>query len=133
MAKGGEIFILDMGKPVKIADLARDLIRLSGFEPESDITIKYTGPRPGEKLYEELLTAEEGTMRTVHRKIFIARKQEINADVLEKEILLLERFARDNNPFQIKKKLIQIIGNYKPEVLERRKKNRMNTDKKAGE
>lgn len=133
MAKGGEIFILDMGRPVKIADLARDLIRLSGFEPESDIAIKYTGLRPGEKLYEELLTAEEGTMRTVHRKIFIARKQEINADILEKEISALERFARDNNPFQIKKKLIQITGSYKPEVLERRKKNRVNTDKKADE
>ncbi len=124
MAKGGEIFILDMGKPVKIADLARDLIRLSGFEPETDIAIKYSGLRPGEKLYEELLTAGEGTMRTVHKKIFIARKQEINGGMLEKEISALERLARNNNPFQIKKKLIQITGNYKPEILERRKKHR---------
>jgi len=129
MAKGGEIFILDMGNPVKIADLARDLIRLSGFEPDSDIKIKYTGLRPGEKLYEELLTAEEGTMRTVHKKIFIAKKQEINAALLEKEISAIERFARDNNPFQIKKKLIQITGSYKPEILERRKKSRDEKEK----
>ena len=129
MARGGEIFILDMGNPVKIADLARDLIRLSGFEPDRGIQIKYTGLRPGEKLYEELLTAEEGTMRTVHKKIFVAKKQEINAAALEKEISAIERFARDNNPFQIKKKLIQITGSYKPEILERRMKNRGENEK----
>jgi len=129
MAKGGEIFILDMGNPVKIADLAKDLIRLSGFSPDVDIKIRYTGLRPGEKLYEELLTAEEGTRRTVHKKIFVAKKQEINAGMLEKEIASLERFARDNNQFQIKKKLIQITGSYKPEILERRKTARNGDDK----
>ena len=61
MAKGGEVFILDMGEPVKIVDLARDLIKLSGLKPEKDIKIIYTGVRPGEKLFEELLTAEEGS------------------------------------------------------------------------
>jgi len=73
MAQGGEIFILDMGNPVKIADLARDLIRLSGFIPDVDIKIEYTGLRPGEKLYEELLRAEEGVENSSHNGIFIAK------------------------------------------------------------
>ena len=68
-------------------------------------------------------------MRTVHKKIFVAKKQEINAAALEKEISAIERFARDNNPFQIKKKLIQITGSYKPEILERRMKNRGENEK----
>ncbi|KMT22617.1 nucleoside-diphosphate sugar epimerase/dehydratase [Clostridium cylindrosporum] len=73
MAKGGEIFILDMGSPVKIVDLAEDLIRLSGLEPGKDIKIKFTGLRPGEKLYEELLMDEEGITNTNHKKIFIGK------------------------------------------------------------
>ncbi len=78
MAQGGEIFILDMGKPVKIVDLARDLIRLSGFDPEVDMPIRFTGIRPGEKLYEELLTAEEGTSHTKHSRIFVAKPNDLN-------------------------------------------------------
>jgi FlaA1/EpsC-like NDP-sugar epimerase len=73
IAKGGEIFVLDMGEPVKIVDLARDLIKLSGLEPDRDIEIVFTGIRPGEKMYEELLTSEEGTTATKHKKIFIAK------------------------------------------------------------
>ena len=73
MAKGGEIFILDMGEPVKIVDLAKNLIRLSGFEPGVDMEIRFTGLRPGEKLYEELLMAEEGITATRHEKIFIGK------------------------------------------------------------
>jgi len=73
MAQGGEIFILDMGKPVKIVDLARDLIRLSGFEVDVDIKLEFSGIRPGEKLYEELLTADEGTTSTKHQRIFVAK------------------------------------------------------------
>lgn len=84
MAKGGEIFILDMGEPVKIVDLAKELIRLSGLEPGKDIDIEYTGVRSGEKLFEELLTAQEGTSATKHKRIYIAKKQRINDIILEK-------------------------------------------------
>lgn len=84
MASGGEIFILDMGKPVKIVDLAKDLIRLSGLEPEKDIKIKYTGIRPGEKLFEELLTSEEGTSATKHKRIFVAKPNNINSEAIVK-------------------------------------------------
>ncbi|MDO6355556.1 nucleoside-diphosphate sugar epimerase/dehydratase [Caloramator sp. CAR-1] len=76
MAEGGEIFVLDMGKPVKIVDLARQLIRLSGFAPDKDIKIVFTGLRPGEKLYEELLMSEEGLKKTKHKKIFIGKPGE---------------------------------------------------------
>lgn len=83
MASGGEIFILDMGAPVKIVDLAEDLIRLSGFEPYRDIDIEFTGLRPGEKLYEELLLDEEGIVNTVHDKIFIGRPLDIDIESVE--------------------------------------------------
>ncbi len=73
MGRGGELFVLDMGEPVKIVDLARDMIRLSGLEPEVDIEIKYVGLRPGEKLYEELITAGEGIVPTPHDKIMVLR------------------------------------------------------------
>lgn len=84
LADGGEVFVLDMGEPVKIADLASDLIRLSGLEPDIDIRIEYTGLRPGEKLYEELLMAEEGLEQTAHAKIFIGKQ----ADMSFKEVIM---------------------------------------------
>ncbi len=83
MAQGGEIFVLDMGDPVRIMDLARSLIKLSGFTPGEDIDIKVTGMRPGEKLYEELLTADEGVNSTSHQRIFVAKPQEINTREIE--------------------------------------------------
>lgn len=86
MAHGGEIFILDMGKPVKILDLAKNLIRLSGFEPDKDIKIKFTGLRPGEKLYEELLMDEEGLKSTAHSKIFIGKPGEYDFEELKREL-----------------------------------------------
>lgn len=86
LAKGGEIFVLDMGDPVKIIDLATTLIRLSGYEPYTDIDIKITGMRPGEKLYEELLTAEEGTNATSHQRIFVARPTTLDLKLLEQTI-----------------------------------------------
>ncbi len=89
-AQGGEIFVLDMGEPVKIDDLARDFIKLSGFEPGVDMNIIYSGLRPGEKLYEELLMAEEGLSNTVHEKIFIGQPTNLNPDLLQKQIKALQ-------------------------------------------
>jgi FlaA1/EpsC-like NDP-sugar epimerase len=96
-AKGGEIFILDMGEPVKIVDLATDLIRLSGFEPGVDIEIKFTGIRPGEKLYEELLLHEEGLGNTTHDRIFVGSPLKISQTELALEILRLERVIADKD------------------------------------
>lgn len=86
MAKGGEIFVLDMGKPVKIADLARDLITLSGLKPDVDIKIEYVGLRPGEKLYEELLMDEIALTSTEHKKIFVEKPKDCDLDFIEKSI-----------------------------------------------
>lgn len=93
MAKGGEIFVLDMGHPVKIYDLAKNLIRLSGFEPETDIKIKFTGLRPGEKLHEELLLAEEGLQATKNNKIFVAQPVPTDFENIRTEIDRLKEMS----------------------------------------
>ena len=85
-AKGGEIFVLDMGKAVKIYDLAENLIRLSGYKPNEDIKIKITGLRPGEKLYEELLMNNDELRKTAHNKIFIDKPGTISLIKLRKQI-----------------------------------------------
>jgi len=89
MAKGGEVFLLDMGDPVKIVDMARDMIKLSGLEPGKDIQLEFTGIRPGEKLFEELLTAEEGSSATSHKRIFTARPALVEVEALESELTKL--------------------------------------------
>ncbi|HLP57862.1 MAG TPA: polysaccharide biosynthesis protein, partial [Candidatus Deferrimicrobium sp.] len=99
--EGGEIFVLDMGEPVKIVTLAENLIRLNNMEPYRDIDIVFSGLRPGEKLFEELLTAEEGTDATTHTKIYIARKaSDIDPDSLEQA--LKELADTLDSPLQIK-------------------------------
>lgn len=110
MAQGGEIFILDMGQPVKIVDLARDLIRLSGFEPDVDIKIKFTGIRPGEKLYEELLTAEEGTSATKHKRIFVAKPNNINVSELEELIHTI----RERGSYLTREEVIELLQTVVP-------------------
>ena len=98
MKRNGSVFVLDMGKPVKIVDLAQDLIRLSGLEPGKDVQIAYTGIRPGEKLFEELLTAEEGTEASRFRKIFIARNNGIPDDFPDLLEELRDAAAREDGP-----------------------------------
>jgi FlaA1/EpsC-like NDP-sugar epimerase len=112
MAKGGEIFILDMGEPVKIVDLAKDLISLSGFEPGKDIQIVFTGLRPGEKLYEEVLMAEEGLKKTAHEKIFVGILSDIDYDVLFNQIQGLKDVV-NKEPKEIKEAIRRIVPTYR--------------------
>lgn len=95
IAGGGEVFVLDMGDPVKIVDLATDMIKFSGLEPGKDIDIKFTGIRPGEKLFEELLTAEEGSHATKHKRIFVARPSPVEISALE--TLIAELFQKGHH------------------------------------
>lgn len=111
MGKGGEVFLLDMGEPVKIIDLARNMIRLSGLEPDKDIHIKITGLRPGEKKYEELLTSEEGTNRTNHTKIFEAPLDIVDRDWLIEKISTFDSCETDMDVIGV---LQDIIPTYTP-------------------
>ena len=114
MGEGGEIFILDMGTPIKIDDMARDLIRLSGFEPDVDIKIEYIGLRPGEKLREELITEGEGIVPTKHDKIMVLRGAECNLALVNGKIDKLARLAYDQEGARIKAKLQEIVPEYEP-------------------
>lgn len=117
-ARGGEIFVLDMGKSVKIYDLAKNLIRLSGFEPYKDIDIKITGLRPGEKLYEELLMDEEGLINTNHEKIFIGKAKNFDINYLERAIKRLLDIANDGDNEKLKEELKIVVPTYMPNVLD---------------
>ena len=110
-AKGGEIFVLDMGEPVKIADLAKNLIRLSGYTLGVDMDIVYTGLRPGEKLYEEMLTKEEGLQKTENDLIYIGKPLEFDENFFLEELKKLEKAAIDEN-FDIKEIVSHIVPTY---------------------
>ena len=111
----GEIFVLDMGEPVRIDDLARNLIRLSGFEPDVDIEVRYTGLRPGEKLYEEMLMQEEGLRSTPNHLIHIGRPLDIDVPAFERQLTTLAAACRENSP-AIRTLLAQVVPTYHPEA-----------------
>ncbi len=115
-AKDGEIFVLDMGEPVKIDSLARNMIKLSGFEPDVDIPIVYTGLRPGEKLFEELLLSEEGLGKTPNDLIFIGHLEEIDRVAFEEKLGWLE-VACEANSEDIRKLVMDIVPTYTPKNL----------------
>ncbi|MCP4400206.1 MAG: polysaccharide biosynthesis protein [bacterium] len=116
MGNGGETFILDMGKPVKIVDLARDLIRLHGYEPDRDIAIEFVGLRPGEKLYEELITQGEGIVETSHEKILVLRGDCSHSDKLSLQVEELISVAHSYDPRLIKQKIQEIVPEYIPDL-----------------
>ncbi|MDI7262014.1 MAG: nucleoside-diphosphate sugar epimerase/dehydratase, partial [Thermodesulfobacteriota bacterium] len=114
LGEGGEIFILDMGTPIKIVDMAKDLIRKSGFKPDVDIEIKFVGLRPGEKLHEELITEGEGIVRTPHEKIFVLKGNTCNFEWLDQRIEELVKLAHEQDGSGIKAKLKEIVPDYQP-------------------
>lgn len=112
MGKGGEIFVLDMGKPVKILDLAENLIKLSGLIPYKDIQIQFTGLRPGEKLYEELLMDEEGVRKTGNRKIFVGSPLGLNKDTFFEQLAELKKIAYSNNSENLVRALLALVPTF---------------------
>ena len=114
MAKGGEIFVLDMGKPVKILDMAEKMIRLSGLRPGKDIQIEFTGLRPGEKLFEELLLSEEGTTGTAHQKIFVGAPVQFEARRFWALLGQMERTVKTGDAGETRRLLGQLVPTYHP-------------------
>ena len=114
MGRGGEVFVLDMGKPIKILDLAREMIFLSGFKPDKDIPIVFTKPRAGEKLFEEMLTAEEGAVSTQNQKIFKANLSAVDKEKLKQAIEKLKAAAARNSKEEMQDILKEEIPSYKP-------------------
>lgn len=112
MGKGGDIFVLDMGKPVRILDLAENIIKLSGFIPYRDIEIKFTGLRPGEKLYEELLMDEEGLRQTDNRKIFVGAPLRLNKNTFFDHLATLKTIAYSNNSENLVQALIDMVPTF---------------------
>ena len=112
MATGGEIFVLDMGKPMRILDLAENLIKLSGFIPYKDIQIVFTGLRPGEKLFEELLMDEEGLRKTENRKIYIGAPLKLNNQTFFDHLMTLKQIAYTNNSDNLVQALIDMVPTF---------------------
>lgn len=116
-ASGGEIFVLDMGKPVRIDDMARNLIRLSGLKPDVDIEIKYTGLRPGEKLYEEILMDEEGMKDTPNKLIHIGHPIEMDDEAFEAQIKRLNKLSKNEvAPAVMKQAVADVVNTYHPDL-----------------
>ena len=113
LAKGGEIFVLDMGSPVKIKDLAENLIRLSGFIPHEDIKIEYTGLRPGEKIYEELLMDEEGMQKTENKKIYIGHPIDVNSEKFLNDLEKLRNISSNGSMSDILEMLLKMVPTFK--------------------
>jgi FlaA1/EpsC-like NDP-sugar epimerase len=113
LGNGGEIFCFDMGHPVRIADLAKNMIRLAGFVPGKDIEITYTGLRPGEKLYEELLNQKETTLPTSNEKILVAKVREYNFDVIATQINILIEDAKKGQVFPVVQQMKEIVPEFK--------------------
>lgn len=116
MGQGGEIFLFDMGKPVKILDLAERMIKLSGLKPYEDIDIVFSGLRSGEKLYEELLCESENTLPTYHKKIFKAKHQEIDLELVRISVEQMQEILKENNAnqdFDIVSNIKQLVKTYK--------------------
>jgi FlaA1/EpsC-like NDP-sugar epimerase len=118
MGKGGEIFVLDMGEPVKIVDLARDLIRLSGLQPDVDIEIQFSGVRPGEKLFEEIAVDEEKVDKTKHAKIFVGRFRPYALEDLERGLFDLHRLSDGSDPSGIRGAFKALVPEYQAPVDE---------------
>lgn len=118
MGQGGEVFVLDMGKPIKIVDLAQELIRLSGLEPDKDIPIVFTELEPGEKEFEDILTAEEGTMATRHEKIYVARlSSPLPPDEVLQGVRRLKELAEQGRREEIIRMLQALVPTYTPSAL----------------
>jgi FlaA1/EpsC-like NDP-sugar epimerase len=113
MGEGGEIFILDMGEPVKIVDLARDLVTLSGLRPDDDIEIRFSGVRPGEKLYEELSTDAENVEKTKHRKIFIGRIKAHGWDAVQLGVQALLELASNHEINRVRAAIADLVPEYR--------------------
>ena len=113
MGVGGEIFVFDMGEPVKIVDLAERMIRLSGFEPDIDIKIVYTGLRPGEKLYEELLSDGTKTLPTHHEKIMISKDETMEFGKINTLTQKIYDLARESNKIEVVRTLKEIVKEFK--------------------
>jgi FlaA1/EpsC-like NDP-sugar epimerase len=112
MGAGGEIFILDMGEPVRVVDLARDLIRLSGLVPNEDIEIRFTGMRPGEKLFEELAIDDEHVDKTLHPKVFVGRFKPYPWKDVERGLAELHALTDGDDALQIRAAFVNLVPEY---------------------